>query len=93
MERETNAQAAGGVFDLSPVLARDAEKLAADPENRLLARGPRFRLDAEVIRDQALALSGLLVGEIGGKSVKPYQPAGLWKPVGFGGSNTSVFTR
>ena len=68
-----------------------ADKLAADPENRLLARGPRFRLDAEVIRDQALAISGLLVEEIGGKSVRPYQPAGLWKPVGFGGSNTSVF--
>ena len=67
------------------------EKLAADPENRLLARGPRFRLDAEIIRDQALALSGLLVTKIGGRSVKPYQPAGLWKPVGFGGSNTSVF--
>jgi len=68
-----------------------AEKLAADPQNRLLSRGPRFRLDAEVIRDQALALSGLMVDEIGGKSVRPYQPAGLWKPVGFGGSNTSVF--
>jgi hypothetical protein len=69
------------------------EKLAADPDNRLLARGPRFRLDAEVIRDQALALSGLLIDTIGGKSVKPYQPAGLWKPVGFGGSNTSVFVQ
>ena len=67
------------------------EKLAADSENRLLSWGPRFRLDAEVIRDQALAISGLLVEEIGGKSVRPYQPAGLWKPVGFGGSNTSVF--
>jgi hypothetical protein len=67
------------------------EKLAIDPENRLLSRGPRFRLDAEVIRDQALAISGLLVDNIGGKSVRPYQPAGLWKPVGFGGSNTSVF--
>jgi hypothetical protein len=68
-----------------------AEKLAVDQQNRLLARGPRFRLDAEVIRDQALAVGGLLVDRIGGKSVKPYQPAGLWKPVGFGGSNTSVF--
>jgi len=67
------------------------EKIAIDPTNRLLARGPRFRLDAEVIRDQALSVSGLLVEEIGGPSVKPYQPAGLWKPVGFGGSNTSVF--
>ena len=69
----------------------DPAKLAVDPENRLLARGPRYRLDAEVIRDQALAISGLMVGTIGGKSVRPYQPAGLWKPVGFGGSNTSVF--
>ena len=67
------------------------EKLEADPDNRLLARGPRFRLDAEIVRDQALAISGLLVEEVGGKSVRPYQPAGLWKPVGFGGSNTSVF--
>ncbi len=69
------------------------DKLAVDPENRLLARGPRFRLDAETIRDQALAVSGLLIEKIGGKSVKPYQPAGLWKPVGFGGSNTSVFVQ
>ncbi|NQV26133.1 MAG: DUF1553 domain-containing protein [Rhodopirellula sp.] len=68
-------------------------KLAADPSNRLLARGPRFRLDAETIRDQALAVSGLLIDTIGGRSVKPYQPAGLWKPVGFGGSNTSVFVQ
>ena len=69
----------------------DADKLAVDSENRLLARGPRFRLDAEVIRDQVLSLSGLLIAKIGGKSVKPYQPEGLWKPVGFGGSNTAVF--
>jgi hypothetical protein len=52
--------------------------LQRDPENRLLARGPRFRLPAEVVRDQALAVSGLLVEDLGGPSVKPYQPAGLW---------------
>jgi hypothetical protein len=49
-----------------------------DPENRLLAHGPRYRLPAETIRDQALAASGLLVEHPGGPSVKPYQPAGLW---------------
>jgi hypothetical protein len=53
--------------------------LARDPENRLLARGPRLRLDAGAVRDQALYLSGLLVEKVGGPSVKPYQPAGLWK--------------
>jgi len=61
------------------------ELLARDPDNRLLARGPRFRLPAEVIRDQALALSGLLVPTIGGPSVKPPQPAGLWEAVSYNG--------
>lgn len=51
----------------------------SDPENRLVARGARFRLQAEFIRDQALVISGLLNGEIGGKSVSPYQPLGLWE--------------
>ncbi|UUO05521.1 PSD1 and planctomycete cytochrome C domain-containing protein [Blastopirellula sp. J2-11] len=67
------------------------EAIARDPNNRLLARGPRFRLDAEMIRDQALAVSGLLVDQIGGPSVKPPQPAGLWKSVGYSGSNTVQF--
>jgi len=49
-----------------------------DPENRLLARGPRFRLSAEIIRDQALAVSGLLISKIGGESVRPYMPEGVW---------------
>ena len=55
--------------------------LQRDPENRLLARGPRFRLPAEMIRDQALSAAGLLVEKIGGPSVKPYQPEGLWKEI------------
>ncbi len=55
------------------------ELLAKDADNRLYARGPRYRLQAEFIRDQALAISGLLNPEIGGRSVSPYQPAGLWR--------------
>lgn len=62
-----------------------------DPENRLLSRGPRFRLDAEVLRDQALFVSGLLVEKLGGPSVKPPQPDGLWFAVGYSGSNTVRF--
>ena len=52
--------------------------MAQDPENSLLARGPYFRMSAEMIRDNALSISGLLVDKIGGKSVYPYQPEGLW---------------
>jgi hypothetical protein len=55
-----------------------------DPENRLLARGPRIRLSPEMIRDQALAASGLLVERVGGPSVKPYQPPGLWQELAGG---------
>jgi hypothetical protein len=57
------------------------ELLEKDPENRLLARGPRFRLPAEMIRDQALAFAGLLVNRVGGPPVKPYQPEGLWSEI------------
>ena len=57
------------------------ELIQKDPDNRLLARGPRFRMPAEMVRDQALFASGLLTGKLGGPSVKPYQPAGLWKEV------------
>ena len=60
------------------------ELLQKDPENRLLARGPRLRLGPDVIRDQALAVSGLLVEKLGGPSVKPYQPAGLWQELAGG---------
>lgn len=57
------------------------EKLEKDPENRLLARGPRLRLTAEMIRDHALEVSALLVEKLGGKPVKPYQPEGLWSAI------------
>src|SRR5581483_10607458 len=67
------------------------DRLAKDPANRLLSRGPRFRLDAEELRDQALFVSGLLVEKIGGPSVKPPQPAGLWEAVGYTSSNTAKF--
>lgn len=58
--------------------AAPPDYFARDPENRLLARGPRFRLRGEVIRDQALAISGLLARVIGGPSVRPYMPEGVW---------------
>jgi ubiquinone/menaquinone biosynthesis C-methylase UbiE len=61
-----------------------AEQRERDPLNRLLARGPRHRLPSMMIRDQALALSGLLVEQIGGPPVKPYQPAGIWEEFSFG---------
>ncbi|HLJ54954.1 MAG TPA: DUF1553 domain-containing protein, partial [Chthonomonadaceae bacterium] len=64
------------------------EKLRKDPLNKLVSRGPRFRMDAEMVRDYALAASGLLVPKIGGPSVKPYQPAGVWEAVAMIGSNT-----
>jgi len=69
------------------------EKRAKDPDNRLLSRGPRFRMDAEMIRDYALAASGLLVRKLGGPSVKPYQPDGVWEAVAMIGSNTRDYKR
>src|SRR5262249_38035206 len=60
------------------------ELLARDPDNQLLARGPKHRLRAEEIRDNALAVSGLLSSRIGGRSVRPYQPEGLWEQSGTG---------
>ena len=64
------------------------EKLAKDRDNRLLSRGPRFRMDAEMIRDYALAASSTLSAKIGGPSVRPYQPEGIWDVVGLPGGNT-----
>lgn len=69
------------------------EKLARDPQNRLLARGARFRMDAEMIRDTALASSGLLVERIGGPSVRPYQPDGIWEAVAMPESDTRHYKR
>ncbi len=60
------------------------DMLEKDPQNGLLARGPNVRLSAEIVRDQALAIAGLLVDKVGGPSVKPYQPEGLWNEVGGG---------
>ena len=57
------------------------DQLSRDPDNRLLGRGPRYRLPAAVIRDQSLEASGLLVEKVGGPPVKPYQPEGLWKEI------------
>lgn len=66
----------------------DEQKLAVDRDNRMLSRGPRFRMDAEMIRDYLLQTSGLLSAKIGGPSVKPYQPEGVWEAVAMRGSNT-----
>ena len=67
-------------------IPRDPKLYADDPDNRLLGRGPRYRLSAEQLRDNALAASGLLVAKVGGPSVMPYQPAGLWEEAGTGKS-------
>jgi hypothetical protein len=69
------------------------EKLAKDPANRLFSRGPRFRMDAEMVRDYVLSTSGLLNPQIGGPSVKPYQPDGVWEAVAMIGSNTRFYKR
>jgi hypothetical protein len=68
-------------------------KREKDPANVWLSRGPRFRMDAEMIRDYALSASGLLVEKIGGPSVKPYQPEGVWEAVAMIGSNTRDYKR
>jgi hypothetical protein len=71
-----------------------AEMLERDPENNLLARSSRTRLSAEMLRDHALTISGLLVKEVGGPSVKPYQPDGLWNEVtGGGGGSTAKYVQ
>ena len=68
------------------------DRLAKDAGNKLLSRGPRFRMDGEMLRDSALATAGLLVEKLGGPSVKPYQPTGIWEEVAMPESNTRVYT-
>ena len=85
MGRQTYAEIDGDLSRILPIGSHHAGKKERDPENRLISRGPRFRMDAEMIRDQALAASGLLVPKIGGPSVKPYQPKGLWEVVTMNG--------
>jgi hypothetical protein len=67
------------------------EQVAKDPKNLLLSHGPRFRMDAEMLRDVALESSGLLVAKIGGPSVKPYQPQNVWEQVGYPTSDTTHY--
>ena len=67
------------------------DRLAQDPTNKLFSRGPRFRMDGEMLRDSALAASGLLVDKLGGPPAKPYQPAGIWEEVAMPESNTKTY--
>jgi hypothetical protein len=69
------------------------EQLAKDPRNLLLAHGPRFRMDAEMLRDVALQSGGLLGNKIGGPSVRPYQPANIWEQVSYPTSDTVKYTQ
>ena len=82
--------ALSATYQQSTKVSKELQEL--DPENRLLARAPRLRLTAELIRDQALKISGLLNKEVGGPSVKPYQPDGIWEATtGGGGGSTATY--
>jgi hypothetical protein len=81
MKHMVRAIVTSATYRQSSAARRDLQ--AVDPDNRLLARQSAFRLDAELVRDNALAVSGLLVRKIGGPSVKPYQPPGYWENLNF----------
>jgi len=83
VESGWNVKALHKLIVTSATYRQSSRMRMEDPANRLLARGPSFRLSAETIRDQALYASGLLVEKIGGPSVKPYQPPGLWEAVSY----------
>ena len=78
-------------FRQSSVISK--EKLAKDPENRLISRGPRFRLDSEAIRDKALYSAGILNPKMGGRGFKPYQPDGIWEGASDPASATHFYFR
>ncbi len=69
------------------------EKLELDPDNILMSRGPRFRMDAEMVRDYALKVSDTLSAEMGGPGTRPYQPQGVWDVVGLPGGNTRDYVQ
>jgi hypothetical protein len=91
MKRLVKLMVTSATYRQAAVLTK--EKVERDPQNRLLSRGPRFRMDAEMVRDYALAASGELAAKIGGPSVHPYQPDGVWEAVAMPGSNTSQYKR
>ena len=89
--RQADDEAAGDVGGLPAVVAGRAREAGEGPGEPPALRGPRYRLDAEMLRDQALFVGGLLAEHVGGPSVKPPQPSGLWEAVGYTASNTAKF--
>ncbi|MGH7955701.1 MAG: DUF1553 domain-containing protein [Opitutaceae bacterium] len=83
-------QQQAGKYCAQPSVSPSTASLERDPQNRLLARGPRFRLPAEFIRDAALKVSGLLVPRVGGPSVNPYTPGDLWRKISHYGSTPAT---
>ena len=91
MQKLFKLMVTSATYRQTATVTKDA--LEKDRDNRYLARAPRYRMDAEMIRDYALASSGLLVPKIGGPSVKPYMPDGVWEAVAMIGSNTRDYKR